>query len=584
MSTDNASLKGMVLRTPLEVRALLERARESVSFEELPLDMLEKMETLIGFPLDRVRIFPCNIPHRLGAEAFTCGSDIFIESAVYDIGSSYGWFVLAHELTHVVQQRQGRLGSLRRDGFGKRKEGDEFIYYDYSLEEDADQVGSLARDLFNGKLPEQGPLYASSFVGEKFSAEAIQCVMTSAEFTGLTYLKIGKRDKIASIDRELARFHLLNSASSRDYVAILAQLRVLYAACSTYRQEKPGSQRMGGVDRLGRQIGFEEVILTALAKAQIAVDQIEKWDHIDEATRRYHKIKDNPEFARDDFWGELDRLIGQFSSMKPTPISTAIVAKDIEKLKEVRGQSGVPPILASCIDEATNQRIIGKLDFTTWLPGAKYNTVRDNSLKKYTLKHHLAQPNGVRFRLGSLLHELTHVVVSEAFDNTLLMLAISRSATEDQVLNEARTRNGKIARLKQTLEQMKDNEMASFLRKEMIDKTDYPVSGKFSTYIANFKSMLSKSDYEYLSNLCKKGVDCELIEYDTVINQMLMWCYLYDVPNANSAYTMLVTLAQENYVRRRTVQTSRDLKYQTNLRKFEQDTDIRREMLKKLYR
>lgn len=40
----------------------------------------------------------------IGAKAFTTGSDIFFKSGEYDPGSSTGQNLLAHELTHVVQQ------------------------------------------------------------------------------------------------------------------------------------------------------------------------------------------------------------------------------------------------------------------------------------------------------------------------------------------------------------------------------------------------------------------------------------------------------------------------------------------------
>lgn len=40
----------------------------------------------------------------LGAKAFTTGSDIFFQSGAYNPGSSEGQQLLAHELTHVVQQ------------------------------------------------------------------------------------------------------------------------------------------------------------------------------------------------------------------------------------------------------------------------------------------------------------------------------------------------------------------------------------------------------------------------------------------------------------------------------------------------
>jgi hypothetical protein len=41
----------------------------------------------------------------VSAEAFTTGSDVFFQSGRYDPGSSAGRKLLAHELTHVAQQR-----------------------------------------------------------------------------------------------------------------------------------------------------------------------------------------------------------------------------------------------------------------------------------------------------------------------------------------------------------------------------------------------------------------------------------------------------------------------------------------------
>jgi hypothetical protein len=46
----------------------------------------------------------------LSAKAFTTGQDIFFREGAYDPGSSGGQELLAHELTHVAQQRSGSVG------------------------------------------------------------------------------------------------------------------------------------------------------------------------------------------------------------------------------------------------------------------------------------------------------------------------------------------------------------------------------------------------------------------------------------------------------------------------------------------
>ena len=50
-----------------------------------------------------------NLNEKVGAVAFTTGSDIFFRQGAYSPGSSSGQELLAHELTHVVQQSSGAV-------------------------------------------------------------------------------------------------------------------------------------------------------------------------------------------------------------------------------------------------------------------------------------------------------------------------------------------------------------------------------------------------------------------------------------------------------------------------------------------
>lgn len=52
----------------------------------------------------------------LGARAFTTGSDIYFRQGEYDPGSSGGRELLAHELTHVVQQNPDKVQTKPDDG------------------------------------------------------------------------------------------------------------------------------------------------------------------------------------------------------------------------------------------------------------------------------------------------------------------------------------------------------------------------------------------------------------------------------------------------------------------------------------
>lgn len=72
------------------------------------------MEGALGHDLSDVRVHTDSDAHSLNeavsARAFTTGSDVFFKSGTYDPGSPSGRELLAHELTHVVQQRSGTSG------------------------------------------------------------------------------------------------------------------------------------------------------------------------------------------------------------------------------------------------------------------------------------------------------------------------------------------------------------------------------------------------------------------------------------------------------------------------------------------
>ncbi len=77
-------------------------------------DVRADMEGALGADLGGVRVHTDSAADELGeavsATAFTSGEDVFFRSGNYDPGSRSGRELLAHELTHVVQQRTGTSG------------------------------------------------------------------------------------------------------------------------------------------------------------------------------------------------------------------------------------------------------------------------------------------------------------------------------------------------------------------------------------------------------------------------------------------------------------------------------------------
>ena len=98
-----------------------------------PLDegTQERLEPAFGRSFDSVRVHEggaaAESAEQVGAQAYTVGHDIVLGSGHPDLGSEEGTRVLAHELTHVVQQEQGPVdGTAVEGGIAVSDPGDRF--------------------------------------------------------------------------------------------------------------------------------------------------------------------------------------------------------------------------------------------------------------------------------------------------------------------------------------------------------------------------------------------------------------------------------------------------------------------------
>jgi hypothetical protein len=84
--------------------------RQSGKGSPLPAGTLAEMNKSFGMDFSQVRIHTDSAAARLceelNAQAFTHGTDIFFNEGKYNPESTEGKLLLAHELTHVVQQRE----------------------------------------------------------------------------------------------------------------------------------------------------------------------------------------------------------------------------------------------------------------------------------------------------------------------------------------------------------------------------------------------------------------------------------------------------------------------------------------------
>ena len=102
----NGAVSSMVEDDPSPVHAVI-----SGGGRPLEPDVRADMEGRLGHDFGDVRVHDDAAAHRsaqaVNAHAYTVGSNVVFQRDQYDPGSDAGRTTLAHELTHVVQQRSG---------------------------------------------------------------------------------------------------------------------------------------------------------------------------------------------------------------------------------------------------------------------------------------------------------------------------------------------------------------------------------------------------------------------------------------------------------------------------------------------
>jgi len=110
-----------------------------------PLDarIRDRMERFFGADFSTVRVHEGPAASAIGALAFTVGEALYFAPGLYDPATRQGVELLGHELTHVVQQRDGRV----RNPYG----GGVAIVQDPGLEAEADEMGRrVAEQMWSG--------------------------------------------------------------------------------------------------------------------------------------------------------------------------------------------------------------------------------------------------------------------------------------------------------------------------------------------------------------------------------------------------------------------------------------------------
>jgi Domain of unknown function (DUF4157)/Agrobacterium VirD5 protein len=106
------------------------------SGQPLPEPIQKKMESFFNTSFADVRVHVGHEAASIGALAFTHGTDLYFAPGQYNPQSTLGQQLLGHELTHVVQQRAGRVRNPLGAGVA--------VVQDPALEAEAERMGLRA--------------------------------------------------------------------------------------------------------------------------------------------------------------------------------------------------------------------------------------------------------------------------------------------------------------------------------------------------------------------------------------------------------------------------------------------------------
>lgn len=111
----------------------------------LPASLKKQMEGYFETDFSEVRVHIGPEAGSIGALAFTVGTDLYFAPDQYQPHTQYGRELIGHELTHVVQQREGRVGNPFGDGVA--------VVHDEELEAEADREGRAAAQAKMAAIP-----------------------------------------------------------------------------------------------------------------------------------------------------------------------------------------------------------------------------------------------------------------------------------------------------------------------------------------------------------------------------------------------------------------------------------------------
>lgn len=366
-------------------------------------------------------------------------------------------------------------------------------------------------------------------------------MMTEDEFRQGTSSVIGKRShsEITKVDDALRAFYALPDAGQ---AARLFALKDIVRACGDYVTHKGdgGGSRVRGTQQLGVQ--------AQAAQGQLDPEAVFR-DLLTEIDQVMSEGK-NPEMDLRMPAGEAQKA----AQAIPADGFHSMMGDFVQKLGTLREDETLPEETRAVIGELMAVvPLVTKMQYPQGgMPGMRLNdpAAPDPS---FTFNVDTQARGGTSFLLGHIAHELTHVAAHQAFGSSPVMELVQSGATDEEVAALAAERKQSLADLKAAL--AGNPEFDDFQETMLEEKLGYGAQPhKLESYAIGFEKAgkITPEQKKRLIGWGKAAGDASgaLVEYDTVLNQMLIYLHMWQTSQDNPFYVRLRAAAQAAYDRR----------------------------------
>jgi hypothetical protein len=513
------------------------------------------MEAALGADFSDVRVHTGQAAHEsaaaVAAQAYTSGTHIVFERGRYDTTSGAGREVLAHELTHVVQQRSGPVaGTATGGGLAISDPADRF---EREAERGAAGVTAAAQAAATA-APGAGP------------GLPVARLMSVEGFQKSTQVRLHQKrgSSIKAVEEALTAYHAL---PPNQYVRRRNQLGEVTKAIDKYRAESKSPERHEAVlttldqevaaekaqvrmpaiiEEIGQQTNHHAAIYQQLADAQAEPDEEVKATLLlaaQEALLTQLAATQGPDTDLQNAAANLGNWLNNVINGLPEDARRRLVESDLRLLRDIQRDPQAPQVTRDTLDDLLAHQQIVK--FGTGSPGTRLSA--PGSAEKYSMTHAMNQPGGATERLGSLAHELTHVDAGESYANTAILLLMRPGLSDPDIKSLVADRKARIGQLRALLGSSPAlNPGQKQLVGGKLHYAEDPGKG-VGRYAVQFHASRKIDDPTFhrlkqIEDLAKPDSSV-LVEYDTVITQILVYLHQWQVDQQDPLYVAVMNLA-----------------------------------------